>query len=77
MHERVRAIHRQTGLISVHDYRSQYHTVDVPRIHARAGYNYGLVHLFSRKASLELFGGIVRNEVGVFHPCIAMPNLQV
>jgi len=26
--------------------------------------------------SWRCFGGIIRSEVGVFHPCIAMPNLQ-
>ena len=28
------------------------------------------------KQAWRCFGGIIRREVGVFHPCIAMPNLQ-
>jgi hypothetical protein len=48
-------IHRQTGMIQNHDYSSQHFTLDVPRTPARAGYNLGLVNLFSRKASLALF----------------------
>src|SRR5450432_785701 len=28
------------------------------------------------KQAWRCFGGIIRREVGVFHPCIAMPNPQ-